>query len=106
MSANICNICGANLIYKDGKWVCPACGAYRTEEISNEEVTLYIMPRKNYVLQVSTMQKKRIEILLRSIPKIPKHIGDLFYRNMVLNMKMITTAKSYRHVTLLVSKVF
>lgn len=33
-------ICGANLIYKDGKWVCPACGAYRTEEISNEEVTL------------------------------------------------------------------
>ena len=40
MSANICNICGANLIYKDGKWVCPACGAYRTEEISNEEVTL------------------------------------------------------------------
>lgn len=40
MSANICNICGANLIYKDGKWVCPACGAYKTEEISNEEVTL------------------------------------------------------------------
>ena len=40
MSANICNICGANLIYKDGKWVCPACGAFKTEEISNEEVTL------------------------------------------------------------------
>lgn len=40
MTANICNICGANLIYKDGKWVCPACGAFKTEEISNEEVTL------------------------------------------------------------------
>ena len=40
MSANICNICGANLIYKDGKWVCPACGAFKTEEISNAEVTL------------------------------------------------------------------
>lgn len=40
MSANICNICGANLIYKDGKWVCPACGAFKIEEISNEEVTL------------------------------------------------------------------
>lgn len=40
MSTNTCNICGANLIYKDGKWVCPACGAFKTEEISNEEVTL------------------------------------------------------------------
>ena len=40
MSTNICNSCGANLIYKDGRWVCPACGAYKEEEISNEEVTL------------------------------------------------------------------
>ena len=40
MSENICNVCGANLIYKDGRWVCPACGAYKEEEISNEEVTL------------------------------------------------------------------
>lgn len=37
---NICNICGANYEYKDGKWVCPACGAYKEEELSNEEVTL------------------------------------------------------------------
>lgn len=40
MSENTCNVCGANLIYKDGRWVCPACGAYKEEEISNEEVTL------------------------------------------------------------------
>ena len=40
MSKNTCNVCGANLIYKDGRWVCPACGAYKEEEISNEEVTL------------------------------------------------------------------
>lgn len=37
---NICNICGANYEYKDGKWRCPACGAYKPEEISNEEETL------------------------------------------------------------------
>ena len=37
---NICNICGANYEYKDGKWRCPACGAYKPEEISNEEQTL------------------------------------------------------------------
>lgn len=37
---NICNICGANYEYKDGKWRCPACGAYKPEEISGEEETL------------------------------------------------------------------
>ena len=37
---NICNTCGANYEYKNGRWVCPACGAYKPEELSNEEVTL------------------------------------------------------------------
>ena len=40
MSENTCNVCGANLIYKDGRWVCPACGLTRAEDISNEESTL------------------------------------------------------------------
>ena len=40
MSQNICNICGANYEYIAGRWKCPACGAYKTEELSNEEVTL------------------------------------------------------------------
>lgn len=40
MSQNICNICGANYEYRNGRWVCPACGAYKAEELSNEEVTL------------------------------------------------------------------
>ena len=37
---NICNICGAEYEYRDGRWRCPACGAYKPEEISNEEETL------------------------------------------------------------------
>ena len=37
---NICNICGANYEYINGRWKCPACGAYKAEELSNEEVTL------------------------------------------------------------------
>ena len=37
---NICNICGANYEYRDGKWRCPNCGAYKPEELSNEEETL------------------------------------------------------------------
>ena len=40
MSQNICNICGANYEYIAGRWKCPACGAYKAEELSNEEVTL------------------------------------------------------------------
>lgn len=37
---NICNICGAEYEYRDGRWRCPACGAYKPEEISCEEETL------------------------------------------------------------------
>ena len=39
-NANVCNICGANYVFKNGRWICPACGAYKPEELSNEEVTL------------------------------------------------------------------
>ena len=37
---SICSICGANYKYINGRWKCPACGAYKAEELSNEEVTL------------------------------------------------------------------
>ena len=37
---SICSICGANYEYRNGRWKCPACGAYKQEELSNEEVTL------------------------------------------------------------------
>ena len=41
MSQNICNICGANYEYRNGRWKCPACGAYKAEELSPEEATLF-----------------------------------------------------------------
>ena len=37
---SICSICGANYEYTNGRWKCPACGAYKAEELSGEEVTL------------------------------------------------------------------
>ena len=37
---NICNICGGNYVPKNGRWVCEACGAFKPEEINNEELTL------------------------------------------------------------------
>ena len=37
---NTCGICGANYVYRVGRWRCPACGAYRPEELSGEEDSL------------------------------------------------------------------
>lgn len=36
---NICNICGANYIYKNGIWICPACDNIKVEN-TNEELVL------------------------------------------------------------------
>lgn len=40
MPKNICNICGSALAYKDGRWVCPACGAPSETDITGEEESL------------------------------------------------------------------
>ena len=40
MNKNLCNNCGGDYEYRNGRWICRACGAYKPEEISNEEVTL------------------------------------------------------------------
>lgn len=40
MNKSICNICGGNLINKDGRWVCESCGAFLPEEITNEQLAL------------------------------------------------------------------
>lgn len=46
MQKNICNICGGNLINKNGRWVCEACGAYAPEEITAEEISLLYNARQ------------------------------------------------------------
>lgn len=47
MNQNICNICGADYEYKNGRFRCAGCGAYKPEEISNEELTLlYVAHQK------------------------------------------------------------
>ena len=40
MNPNICNNCGGDYEYRRGRWICRSCGAYKPEELSNEEVTL------------------------------------------------------------------
>lgn len=69
MSNNICNSCGANLIYKDGRWVCPACGAYKEEEISNEEVTLLYNASQKLRLASFDDAEELYEDIVKKYPK-------------------------------------
>ena len=40
MNSNICNHCGGEYGYRNGRYICFSCGSYKPEAISNEEVTL------------------------------------------------------------------
>ena len=69
INQNICNICGANYEYRNGRWFCPACGAYKQEELSNEEVTLlYNAAQKLRVQEFEDAE----ELYLDIIQKYPK----------------------------------
>ena len=70
MNQNICNICGANYEYRNGRWFCPACGAYKQEELSNEEVTLlYNAAQKLRMSDFDEAEKEYADI----IEKFPKN---------------------------------
>ena len=70
MNQNICNICGANYEYSNGRWKCPACGAYKAEELSNEEVTLlYNAAQKLRLCDFDEAEKAYADI----IDKFPKN---------------------------------
>ena len=79
MSQNICNICGANYEYRNGRWVCPACGAYKPEELSNEEVTLlYNAAQKLRLCDFDEAEKAYTDI----IEKYPKNPNGYWGRLM------------------------
>ena len=69
MNNNICNICGANYEYKDGKWRCPACGAYKPEEISNEEETLLYNAAQQLRLSAFDEAEKMYGDIVQQYPK-------------------------------------
>ena len=79
MSHNICNICGANYEYRNGRWVCPACGAYKQEELSNEEATLlYNAAQKLRLCDFDEAEKAYTDI----IEKYPKNPNGYWGRLM------------------------
>ena len=71
MSQNICNICGANYEYIAGRWKCPACGAYKTEELSNEEVTLLYNANQKLRLSDFDEAEKSFSDIIEKYPKNP-----------------------------------
>ena len=71
MSQNICNICGANYEYRNGRWVCLACGAYKAEELSNEEVTLLYNAAQKLRLSDFDEAEKAYSDIIGKFPKNP-----------------------------------
>ncbi len=71
-NTNICNICGANYEYIGGRWKCPACGAYKAEELSNEEVTLLYNAAQK--LRLCDFDEAEIEYsdIIEKFPKNPE----------------------------------
>ena len=68
---NICNICGANYEYRNGRWICPACGAYKEEELSNEEVTLLYHAAQKLRLSDFDESEKAYSDIIEKFPKNP-----------------------------------
>ncbi len=71
MTQNICNICGANYEYAGGRWKCPACGAFKAEEISNEEVTLLYNAAQKLRLSDFDEAEKAYADIIEKFPKNP-----------------------------------
>ena len=71
MNQNICNNCGGEYEYRNGRWICRACGALKPEEISNEEVTLlYTAYQKLRLADFDEAEKEFDDIVLK-YPKNP-----------------------------------
>ena len=72
MHQNICNICGANYEYRNGRWKCPACGAYKAEELSNEEVTLLYSAAQKLRLSDFDEAEKAYSDIVEKYPRNPE----------------------------------
>ena len=66
MNSNICNNCGGEYEYRHGRWICRACGAYKAEEISNEEVILlYTAFQKLRLAEFSEAEQEFEDIIIK-----------------------------------------
>ena len=71
MNQNLCNNCGGEYEYRNGRWVCRACGAFKPEEISNEEVTLLYTAYQNLRLAKFSESEQEFDDIIEKYPQNP-----------------------------------
>ena len=71
MNPNICNNCGGEFAYRRGKWVCLACGSYKPETITGEEMTLLYTAYQKLRLAEFSEAELEFDDILRKYPKNP-----------------------------------
>ena len=71
MNYHLCNNCGGEYEYRNGRWVCRACGAYKPEEISNEEITLLYTAYQKLRLAEFEEAEKEFDDIIYKYPKNP-----------------------------------
>ena len=67
----ICNNCGGEYIYRNGRWICRSCGAFKPEEISNEEVTLLYTAYQKLRLANFGDAEKEFDDIIEKYPQNP-----------------------------------
>ena len=71
MNQNICNNCGGEYEYRGGRFICRSCGAYKPEEISNEEITLLYTAYQNLRLAEFDAAEKEFDDIIEKYPQNP-----------------------------------
>ena len=71
MGADICDHCGGSYIYTNGRYVCQACGSYKPEEISNEEVTLLCMAYQKLRTARFKAARRAFDDIIQEYPENP-----------------------------------
>ena len=71
MNPNICNNCGGDYEYRGGRWICRACGSYKPEELSNEEVTLLYTASQKLRLADFDEAEQAFDDIIQKYPQNP-----------------------------------
>ncbi len=71
MNPNICNLCGGDYEYRGGRWICRACGSYKPEELSNEEVTLLYTASQKLRLADFDEAEQAFDDIIQKYPRNP-----------------------------------
>lgn len=71
MKQSICSICGYNYEYQAGRWKCPACGAFKPDELSPEEQTLLDIANQKLRMQDFSEAEKHFNDIVEKYPQSP-----------------------------------